>query len=76
VVDDTVVEHERAHDDPDVHVSVALEAGNVAGFVALKVHAADRMGEIYMIAVDPDLQRAASPLRAPSTRSPGSRKRA
>ena len=29
----------------------------IAGFVALKLHPEDRMGEIYMIAVDPDFQR-------------------
>ncbi|MEZ4214887.1 MAG: GNAT family N-acetyltransferase [Myxococcota bacterium] len=36
---------------------VALIAGEVAGFVALRTHAADRMGEIHMIAVDPRHQR-------------------
>jgi GNAT superfamily N-acetyltransferase len=29
----------------------------VAGFVAVRLHRDDRMGEIYMIAVDPDRQR-------------------
>jgi GNAT superfamily N-acetyltransferase len=43
--------------DPGVHVAVAIEETRVAGFVALKLHTADRMGEIYMIAVDPDQQR-------------------
>ena len=42
---------------PDVRVSVASEAGRTAGFVALKLHPDDQMGEIYMIAVDPDFQR-------------------
>ncbi|MDX1566981.1 MAG: GNAT family N-acetyltransferase [Longimicrobiales bacterium] len=48
--------------DDDVHVWVALaregpEEEAVAGFVALKLHGEDRMGEIYMIAVDPEHQR-------------------
>ena len=41
----------------DVHVWVATEAARTLGFVALKLHADDRMGEIYMITVDPDFQR-------------------
>ena len=32
--------------DPDVKVWVAREAGEAAGFVALKLHPEDRMGEI------------------------------
>lgn len=43
--------------DENVHVWVALEKSQTAGFVALKLHAEDRMGEIYMIAVDPEFQR-------------------
>ncbi len=43
--------------DEDVHVWVASEESRTVGFVALKLHAEDRMGEIYMIAVDPDFQR-------------------
>jgi ribosomal protein S18 acetylase RimI-like enzyme len=43
--------------DDDMHVWVASDEARIAGFVALKVHAEDRMGEIYMIAVDPDFQR-------------------
>ena len=43
--------------DKDVHVWVALDGPHTVGFVALKLHAGDRMGEIYMIAVDPDFQR-------------------
>ena len=43
--------------DPAVHVWVATEQSRVAGFVALKLHPEDQMGEIYMIAVDPDFQR-------------------
>jgi len=42
---------------PDVHVWVASEQSRVAGFVALKLHPQDQMGEIHMIAVDPDFQR-------------------
>ncbi len=41
----------------DMKVWVAIESGTVAGFVALRLHTADSMGEIYMIAVDPDFQR-------------------
>lgn len=41
----------------DIKVWVAIDAGSTAGFVALKFHAESRMGEIYMIAVDPDHQR-------------------
>jgi ribosomal protein S18 acetylase RimI-like enzyme len=38
----------------DAHSTwVADEAGAVVGFVALVMHPEDRMGEIYMIAVDP-----------------------
>lgn len=43
--------------DEDMHVWVASEESRVVGFVALKLHAENRMGEIYMIAVDPDFQR-------------------
>jgi ribosomal protein S18 acetylase RimI-like enzyme len=43
--------------DAALRVFVAVEADRVAGFTALRLHAEDRMGEIYMIAVDPDFQR-------------------
>jgi len=43
--------------DAEVHVRLAMVDGAVAGFVALKLHAEDRMGEVYMIAVDPAHQR-------------------
>jgi ribosomal protein S18 acetylase RimI-like enzyme len=43
--------------DPDVGVWVAREGSRTVGFMALKLHIKDRMGEIYMIAVDPDVQR-------------------
>lgn len=36
-----------------VHVWVADLDGTVAGFTAVQLHDADRMGEIYMLAVDP-----------------------
>jgi GNAT superfamily N-acetyltransferase len=49
--------------DPGVSVYVAMEAGRVAGFVALKLHPEDQMGEIYMIAVDPDFQRRGIAMR-------------
>jgi ribosomal protein S18 acetylase RimI-like enzyme len=48
---------ESACADPGVHVWVASEDARTVGFVACKLHEADRMGEIYMIAVDPDFQR-------------------
>jgi ribosomal protein S18 acetylase RimI-like enzyme len=41
----------------ETSVWVAVEDGAIAGFTALKLHEDDRMGEIYMIAVDPDFQR-------------------
>ncbi|HEX4970021.1 MAG TPA: GNAT family N-acetyltransferase [Steroidobacteraceae bacterium] len=41
----------------DFKVWVAIESETVAGFVALRYHAADKLGEIHMIAVDPDFQR-------------------
>jgi ribosomal protein S18 acetylase RimI-like enzyme len=40
----------------DMKVWVAIEAGTVAGFVAIRFHEG-KLGEIYMIAVDPDYQR-------------------
>jgi GNAT superfamily N-acetyltransferase len=40
----------------DTPVWVALEAGSPVGFVAVKLHSEDLMGEIYMVAVDPDAQ--------------------
>jgi ribosomal protein S18 acetylase RimI-like enzyme len=41
----------------DVKVWVAIDAPSVVGFVAVKFYSQTRMGEIYMIAVDPDFQR-------------------
>ncbi len=43
--------------DKHIHVWVASEGTQPVGFVALKLHTEERMGEIYMIAVDPDYQR-------------------
>lgn len=48
----------------DTHVWVAKvfdqaaieDAGLTVGFIAVKLHLEDKMGEIYMIAVDPDVQ--------------------
>jgi ribosomal protein S18 acetylase RimI-like enzyme len=54
---------EAACTDPDLHVWVAREASRVAGFAALKLHPDDQMGEIYMIAVDPDFQRRGIAMR-------------
>ena len=41
----------------DTKVWVAIDAGSTVGFVAVKYHSENRMGEIYMIAVDPNHQR-------------------
>ncbi len=38
------------------NVWVALDAGSTVGFVAVKLHSEDSIGEIYRIAVDPDFQ--------------------
>lgn len=43
--------------DEDTHVWVASKESRIVGFVALQLHRDNRMGEIYMIAVDPDFQR-------------------
>jgi GNAT superfamily N-acetyltransferase len=43
--------------DSRITVWVASEESRVIGFVALKLHVENRMGEINMIAVDPDFQR-------------------
>lgn len=40
----------------DTHVWVAINAGSTVGFIAVKLHSEDNMGEIYMVAVDPDSQ--------------------
>src|SRR5690606_24253495 len=43
--------------DPKMHAWVAVVQREVAGFVASRLHREDRIGEIYMIAVDPAFQR-------------------
>jgi ribosomal protein S18 acetylase RimI-like enzyme len=48
---------EAACSDAGGEAWTALADGEVAGFYALKFHRADRIGEIHMIAVDPDYQR-------------------
>ena len=40
----------------DTNVWVAVDAGSTVGFVAVKLHSESSMGEIYMVAVDPDFQ--------------------
>ena len=40
----------------DTNVWVAIESGEPVGFIAVKLHSEGCMGEIYMVAVDPDVQ--------------------
>lgn len=40
----------------DTNVWVAINADSIVGFVAVKLYLEDSMGEIYMVAVDPDFQ--------------------
>lgn len=40
----------------DTSVWVAIDADSTVGFVAVKLHSEDSMGEIHMVAVDPDYQ--------------------
>lgn len=40
----------------DTTVWVAIDAGSTVGFVAVKLDLETSMGEIYMVAVDPDFQ--------------------
>ncbi len=40
----------------DTHVWVAIAADATVGFIAVKLHSEDSMGEVYMVAVDPDFQ--------------------
>ncbi len=49
------VEEVCAASDADVWVAIKFE--KVVGFVAIKLNAESRIGEIYMMAVDPDHQR-------------------
>lgn len=48
---------EGACSDPETEIRIADLEGRTVGFTALKFHAGDRMGELYMIAVDPGFQR-------------------
>lgn len=48
---------EQACDTEHIHVWVAELGTIIAGFTAVQLHDADRMGEIYMLAVDPPHQR-------------------
>jgi GNAT superfamily N-acetyltransferase len=41
----------------DMKVWVAIISDSIVGFVAVRLHSESSMGEIYMIAVDPDYQR-------------------
>ncbi|KAF3884447.1 MULTISPECIES: GNAT family N-acetyltransferase [Nostocales] len=41
----------------DMKVWVAIDSDSTVGFIAVKLYSESRMGEIYMIAVDPDYQR-------------------
>ena len=47
---------EDACADKDVNVWVAVNDDSVVGFVAAKLHPEDSMGEITMVAVEPDFQ--------------------
>jgi GNAT superfamily N-acetyltransferase len=47
----------HACDSDTIRVWVADAAPAIAGFVAAQLHEADRLGEIYMLAVDPPHQR-------------------
>lgn len=40
----------------EIKVWVALDVGSTVGFVAVKLDPESKMGEIYMVAVDPDFQ--------------------
>lgn len=44
-------------DDEPGKVHVAVEDGRVIGWICIRLHPEDRMGEIYVLAVDPDHQR-------------------
>ena len=58
--DDWSVSQQKAVEDvcaaEDTNVWVAIDAGSTVGFIAVKLHLDSRMGEIYMVAVDPDFQ--------------------
>ena len=48
---------ERCLSDEVVHVWIASEADTVLGWIGIRLHPEDRMGEVYILAVDPDRQR-------------------
>ncbi len=50
-------EIEALVDDRRTRLAVATEDSAVLGFVGIRIHPEDRMGEIYILAVDPDHQR-------------------
>jgi GNAT superfamily N-acetyltransferase len=58
--DDWRVSQQKAVEDvcaaKDTNVWVALDAGSTVGFVAVKLDSESSMGEIYMVAVDPNYQ--------------------
>ncbi|WP_333198513.1 GNAT family N-acetyltransferase [Microcoleus sp. S28C3] len=58
--DDWRVSQQKAVEDvctaEDTNVWVAIDADSTVGFIAVKLHLDSRMGEIYMVAVDPDFQ--------------------
>jgi ribosomal protein S18 acetylase RimI-like enzyme len=43
--------------DPDVPVFVARDGAALLGWIGLRTHLEDRMGEVYILAVDPGAQR-------------------
>ncbi|QMS86916.1 GNAT family N-acetyltransferase [Nostoc edaphicum CCNP1411] len=53
------VEEACAAEDTKVWVAIAVggASSSIVGFVAVKLHSEGSLGEIYMIAVDPDYQR-------------------
>ncbi|MBF2025277.1 MAG: GNAT family N-acetyltransferase [Oscillatoriales cyanobacterium C42_A2020_001] len=54
VAQQKAVEDVCAAEDTPVWVAIAADAP--VGFVAVKLHAESHMGEVYMVAVDPDFQ--------------------
>ncbi|NJK52575.1 MAG: GNAT family N-acetyltransferase [Leptolyngbyaceae cyanobacterium SU_3_3] len=58
--DNWLVSQQKAVEDvcaaEDTKVWVAFDARSIVGFVAVKLDPESRMGEIYMVAVDPDFQ--------------------
>ena len=44
-------------DNEPQNVDLAVDAGGVAGWVCTRLHPEDRMGEVYVLAVDPQRQR-------------------